>query len=68
MNPTATPKRTARIEVREADVVGADEAKYYLVLIASNGRILATSEVYDNHAKANNAIGAWKRAFRQVLA
>lgn len=39
---------------------------HYLVLLASNGQCLATSEVYANLTNARRAVGAWTRAFRQV--
>lgn len=75
-------QRSARIEIRQAAVdwheetdeqgrVWTDEVPvsyrpHYLVLIASNGRILATSEIYHDLTNARRAVGAWVRAFRQV--
>jgi hypothetical protein len=72
-----------RIEVREAahdwheetdeqGVVWTDKPTpsfrpHYLRLVAANGRVLATSEVYANLSNAQRAVTVWKRAFRDVL-
>ena len=39
---------------------------HYLRLVAANGQVLATSEVYANRSNARRAVKAWAEAFESV--
>ena len=45
-----------RFEIRKAD-----DEQYYFVLIAKNGKIIATSEMYENKFGCNNGIESVKK-------
>lgn len=69
--------RRARIEIvrTEPEVVEVDEQgrewvegvpTYHLRLRASNGRILAVSEVYASRSNAKRAVQSWADAFADI--
>ena len=63
---------TARVVLHSAHVEGYDGVKpskrpHYLTLVASNGRVLATSELYANKSSATRAAGDWYAAFLSVI-
>lgn len=51
----------ARYDVRESD-----DAQFYFVLVASNGEIVETSELYTRRQDAERGIVAAKRAAQQA--
>ena len=62
--------RHARIEVRPIDGLLKFEAlskhPHYLRLVAANGQVLATSEVYASRSNARRAVLAWLGAMEQI--
>jgi hypothetical protein len=74
-------RHQARVEVCEADITNIIDIWYhhggvpsalsqrphYLRLVAGNGQILATSEIYSTLSNARRARRAWVRAFGQIV-
>lgn len=73
-------RHQARVEVCEADITNVVDIWYdghvpsalsqrphYLRLVAGNGQILATSEIYSTLSNARRARRAWVRAFGQIV-
>ena len=60
--------RSARIEIRPTSIPAKSDAArpHYLRLVASNGQVLATSEVYASRRNARRAVSAWIAAFDSV--
>ena len=65
--------RQARIEIRPVhpkSLLGEGKTPsgrpHYLALVAANGQILATSEMYANYTNARRAVRVWLTAFSQV--
>jgi hypothetical protein len=72
--------RRAHVEVCEADLSNVvdiwfhgdvpsalSQRPHYLRLVAGNGQILATSEIYSTLSNARRARRAWVRAFGQIV-
>lgn len=65
--------RNARIELVPAEITVGTETRraratesHYLRLVAGNGQVLATSELYANKANAKRAVAAFRKAAAQV--
>lgn len=53
-----TPKPLPRFEIRQTRPKRGQPREYYFVLIAKNGRAVATGETYKTHAGAKKACHA----------
>ena len=58
--------RRDRIEIVPVSNMRSQRGKCFLRLRASNGRILAVSEVYANKANAKRAVQSWADAFADI--